>query len=61
MFHAKHLDIRNIGNMVIRANDTDIEDIAIILAYNASILENTTIWYNSGNDHDNSRKYTNKY
>ena len=36
MFHAKHADIRNPANIVIRANDTDI-------AYNVSILENSSI------------------
>lgn len=54
MFHAKHADKYDPGNIVVRANDTDI---AVILTCNESILKNSKLWYDSGLDSNNTRSY----
>ena len=56
VFHAKYADTYDPGNKVVRANNTDI---ANILAYNVNYFQNSTMWYDSGNDSNNSRKLTN--
>ena len=55
MFHAKHADTHDPGNIVVRAND-----IAIILEYNVTFLQKSTMWYDSGNNaptQENIAKY----
>ena len=52
-FHAKHADEVNPGNIVIRANDTEI---MVILLANAKKF-NSHIWYDCGLDSVNTRCY----
>ena len=52
-FHAKHADNNDPGEIVVRANDTDV---AIILLANINLLS-SEVWYESGLDYNNSREY----
>ena len=54
MLHAKHADDETAGNIVVRANDADI---CVILIANAHHLEKSHLWYDAGQDHDNTREY----
>ena len=54
MFHAKHADLIDPGNIVVRGGDTDI---AITLSCNKEKLENSHLWYDFGVDYNNSREY----
>ena len=47
MLYALHTDGDNRGNIVVRANDTDV---AVILVYNVKFIENSNMWYDSGID-----------
>ena len=49
-FHAKHADIKNPGEIVVRGNDTDI---AIILLANINLFS-SEVWYESGLDYNNT-------
>ena len=53
MLHALHADRDNSGNIVVRANDTDV---AVILVYNFRFIENNRR-YDFGIDSNNSREY----
>ena len=53
MLHALHADRDNRGNIVVRANDTDV---AVILVYNFRFIENNRR-YDFGIDSNNSREY----
>ena len=55
MLHAKHADYVDPGNIIVRANDTDI---SIILLVNESVLRMSHLWYDSGLDGNNTRRYT---
>ena len=55
MLHARHADINDPGNIVVRANDTDV---AIVLLANVHVLNLSQLWYDSGLDGNNTRKYT---
>ena len=52
MCHAKHADSVDPGNIIVRANDTDI---LVILTLNASVLSMSHLWLDAGLDGDNSR------
>ena len=52
-FHAKHADINDPGEIVVRANDTDV---AIILLANINLFS-SEVWYESGLDYNNTREY----
>ena len=52
--HGLHPDRDNRGNIVVRANDTDV---AVILIYNVKLTENSNMWYDFGIDSNNSREY----
>ena len=54
MLHTLHSDRDNSGNIVVRANDTDV---AVILIYNVKFIENSNMWYDFGIDSNNSREY----
>ena len=54
MFHAKHADSHDPGNLIIRGTDTDI---CVVLLSNAHKLQMSHLWYDTGLDHDNSRCY----
>ena len=54
MFHTKHADLIDPGNIVAREDDTDM---AIILSCNVEKLENSHLWYDFEVDYNNSRKY----
>ena len=54
MLHALHADRDSRGNIVVRANDTDV---AVILVYNVKFIENSNMWYDFGIDSNNSREY----
>ena len=53
-FHAKHAATLNLGNIVVRGNDTDI---AIILATNAHHFTKSQLWYDAGQAYNNTREY----
>ena len=55
VFHAKNADTIDPGNIVVRANDSDI---AVILISNIHYID-SDVWYNSGHNYDNSRKCIN--
>ena len=50
MFHAKHADLIDPGNIVVRGGDTDI-------SITLEKLENSHLWYDFGVDYNNSREY----
>ena len=54
MWKAKHSDIKGSGNIITRGNDTDI---FINLLANVQKLSQRHLWFDSGLDSDNSRKY----
>ena len=54
MFHVKHADFHDPGNIIVRANDADI---CVILTSNVHHLSNSHLWYDSGLDYDNSREH----
>ena len=54
MFHAKHADRKDPGNIVVRGNDTDI---AVILTCNSDKLVDGHLWYDFGVDYNNNRAY----
>ena len=54
MLHALHADRDNRGNIVVRANETDI---AVILVYNVWFIENSNMWYDFGINSNNSHEY----
>ena len=49
MFHVKHADFHDPGNIIVRANDADI---CVILTSNVHHLSNSHLWYDSGLDYD---------
>ena len=52
-FHAKYADINDPGEILMRANDTDV---AIILLANINLFS-SELWYGSGLDYNNTRGY----
>ena len=54
MWKAKHADIKRSGNIITRGNDTDI---FINLLANVQKLSQSHLWFDTGLDSDNSRKY----
>ena len=54
MFHVIHSDNQDPGNIIVRANDADV---LIILLANIHHLQNSQLWYDAGNNYDNSREY----
>ena len=54
MFHTKHADLINPGNIIVRGGDTDI---ATILSRDVEKLENSHLCYGFGVDYNNSREY----
>ena len=54
MFHTKHADLIDPGNIIIRGGDTDI---AIILSFNVVKLEDSYLWNDFQVDYNNSREY----
>ena len=54
MFHATHSDNQDPGNIIVRANAADV---LIILLANIHHLQNSQLWYDAGNNYDNSREY----
>ena len=54
IFHTKHADTKNPGQIIIRGNDTDI---FIISLENVQKLSQSHLWFNTGLDSDNSRSY----
>ena len=52
-FHEKHADINDPGEIVVRANDTDV---AINLLANINLFS-SEVWYESGLDYNNVREY----
>ena len=55
MLHARHADMNDPGNIIVRANDTDI---FIVLLANVPVLRFSHHWYDSGLDGNNTRQYT---
>ena len=55
VFHAKNADTSNPGNIVVRANDSDI---AVILICNIHHMD-SDVWYDSGHNFDNSTECIN--
>ena len=55
VFHAKNSDTINPGNIVVRANDSDI---AVVLICNIHHMD-SDVWYDSGHNYDNSRECIN--
>ena len=54
MFHTKHADLINPGNIIVRGGDTDI---ATILSRDVEKLENSHLCNGFGVDYNNSREY----
>ena len=54
MWKAKHADIKGSGSIITRGNDTDI---FINLLANVQKLSQSHLWFDTGLDSDNSRKY----
>ena len=52
-FHTKHADINDPGELVVRANDTDV---AIIHLANINLFS-SEVWYESGLDYNNTQEY----
>ena len=57
IFHRKHADLIDPGNIVVRGCDTDT---VIILSCNVEKLENSHLWYDFGVDYNNTREYIDK-
>ena len=53
VFHVKHADINDPGQIVVRANDTDV---VIIFLANINLFS-AEVWYESGLDYNNAREY----
>ena len=53
VFHAKHADINDPGEIVVRANDTDV---VIIFLANINLFS-SEVWYELGLDYNNTREY----
>ena len=53
VFHVKHADINDPGEIVVRANDTDV---VIIFLANINLFS-AEVWYESGLDYNNAREY----
>ena len=54
MFHTKHADLIDPGNIIIRGGDTDV---AVILSFNVVKLEDSYLWHDFQVDYNNSREY----
>ena len=55
VFHAKNADNIDPGNILVRANESDI---AVILICNINHMD-SNVWYNPGHNYGNSRKCIN--